>query len=420
MITASAPGQPASVPVASPQALPRSAALRVELSAAAMYTAWVAIAALADALGVAPLAPGGNLVLVPGCVLTAALFYGLSRRPPMERPDRETMVTTQSLMAMVWATLYTWFTVPAVAGSLLAVGMYLSAIALALFAVHVPVLAQLMLAALVASTVSPVLLLAESFGSGARPEAALGALVPSLVLALLLAAMYAPVRFATGVRARLQIRNAELQTGIERVKRHAERDQLTNSYSRQFILEMVGREKSRADRSGETLCICILDIDHFKDMNDHYGHLAGDRILAAFSRRVRGALRTMDTVNGSGLAKNVGDDDGETVVVKRSAFGRVGGEEFIVLLPDTSLRGALKCAERVRRAVVRRPFEGLHQVTVSIGIAEYRMGETISSLLGRADEALYGAKHAGRNRVHCATTDGGPNAIVMPDIPAAS
>lgn len=385
-----------------------------------MYIAWVAIAALADALGVAPLAPGGNLVLVPGCALTASLFYGLSRWPPVERPDRETMVTAQSLMAMVWATVYAWFTVPAVSGSLLAVGMYLSAIALALFAVHVPVLAQLMLAAVAASTVSPVLLLAESLGSGTRPEAALGALVPSLVLALLLAAMYAPVRFAAGVRARLQIRNAELQTGIERVKRHAERDHLTNSYSRQFILEMVGREKSRADRSGETLCICILDIDHFKDMNDHYGHLAGDRILAAFSRRVRGALRTMDTVNGAGLAKTFGDDDGEPAIVKRSAFGRVGGEEFIVLLPDTSLRGALKCAERVRRAVVRRPFEGLHQVTVSIGIAEYRMGETISSLLGRADEALYGAKHAGRNRVHCSTADGGPSAIVMPDIPAAS
>ena len=74
-----------------------------------------------------------------------------------------------------------------------------------------------------------------------------------------------------------------------------------------------------------------------------------------------------------------------------------------MLLPDTSLRGALRCAERVRKAVVRRPFDGLHQVTVSIGIAEYRPGETVSSLIGRADEALYGAKNAGRNRVHCAT-----------------
>ena len=212
----------------------------------------------------------------------------------------------------------------------------------------------------------------------------------------------------------------ELQTGIERMKRDAERDHLTNSYSRQFILEMVGRERSRADRSGEALCICILDIDHFKDMNDQYGHLAGDRILAAFARRVRGALRTMDTVNGAGVSTDFGADEGQQETSGRRALGRIGGEEFIVLLPDTSLRGALKCAERVRKAIVRRPFEGLHQVTVSIGIAEYRTGETVSSMLGRADEALYGAKNAGRNRVHCATTDGGPNAIIMPDIPAVS
>jgi PleD family two-component response regulator len=177
---------------------------------------------------------------------------------------------------------------------------------------------------------------------------------------------------------------------------------------------MVGREKARADRSGEVLCVCLLDIDHFKSMNDRYGHLAGDRILAAFARRVRGALRTMDTVNSANLPVASGEEPRDLVPPGRSAFGRVGGEEFIVLLPETSLRGALRCAERVRIAVVRRPFDGLHQVTVSIGIAEYRPGETVSSLIGRADEALYGAKHAGRNRVHCATTDGGPNAIVMP------
>jgi GGDEF domain-containing protein len=353
--------------------------------------------------------------------LTTALFFGLSRRAAAERPDRETLVAAQSLMGLVWATLYTWFTGPVLAGALLAVGMYLSAIALALAAVTVPMLGRLMLAALLASVVSAVLQLTALVGSGALPDAAaaLGTLVPCLALAMLLAAVYVPARSLAGVRARLQIRNAELQTGIERVKRHAERDHLTNSYSRQFILEMVGREKSRADRSGETLCICMLDIDHFKDMNDRYGHLAGDRVLAAFARRVRGALRTMDTVNGAGLPASFGADEGEPVVVGRSAFGRVGGEEFIVLLPDTSLRGALKCAERVRKAIVRRPFEGLHQVTVSIGIAEYRTGETVSSLIGRVDEALYGAKKAGRNRVHCATTDGGPNAIIMPDIPAA-
>jgi PleD family two-component response regulator len=239
-------------------------------------------------------------------------------------------------------------------------------------------------------------------------------LLSSLVLSVLLGAIYFAARTLAGARDQLQARNAELQAGIERITRRAERDHLTHSYNRRSILEMVGREKARADRSGEVLCVCLLDIDHFKSMNDRYGHLAGDRILAAFARRVRGALRTMDTVNSADLPDASGEEPRDPVPAGRSAFGRVGGEEFIVLLPETSLRGALLCAERVRIAVVRRPFDGLHQVTVSIGIAEYRPGETVSSLIGRADEALYGAKHAGRNRVHCATTDGGPNAIVMP------
>jgi diguanylate cyclase (GGDEF)-like protein len=150
--------------------------------------------------------------------------------------------------------------------------------------------------------------------------------------------------------------------------------------------------------------VCLLDIDHFKDMNERFGHVTGDRILAAFARRVRGALRTMDSVNSNGLS---------------SAMGRVGSEEFIIVLPLTSLRGALRSAERIRKAIVRRPFEGLHQVTVSIGIAELRPGETVASLIDRADQALNGARNSGRNRVHCATLDGGPNAIVMPDMSAA-
>jgi len=393
----------------------------VELSAAALYAAWAAIALLADAVDAAPLVPGSGLLLGLGCILTVALFYGLNRLPAAEQPGRRTLITAQSIAGLAWATLYTWSTGRTMLGPLLAVGMYVSAIAVALVAVNVRVLGRLILGTLFASALSTILGLVTVTGSGDVPDApSLGALLPSLVLAVVLLSMYVPVHFLAGVRARLQMRNAELQTAIERVKRHAERDHLTNSYSRQFILEMVGRERSRADRSGESLCICILDIDHFKNMNDRYGHLAGDRVLAAFARRVRGALRSMDTVNGTGLPDVVGGSDGDAAMVSRSALGRIGGEEFIVLLPDTSLRGALKCAERVRKAIVRRPFDGLHQVTVSIGIAEYRPGETISSMLTRADEALYGAKNAGRNRVHCATADGGPNAIVMPDIPAAS
>jgi GGDEF domain-containing protein len=417
MNTTSAAGLPAGNPHASSGALTRPAAPRPELYAAGLYTVWAVIVALADAVAAAPLTAGGGLVIGLGCALTTTLFIGLTLLPEPEQPERITVVTAQSLMAMVWITIYGWFVGPSTTGSLLAVGMYLSAVAVALPSVSIPLLGRLMLAALVASAAGPLLQLA---GVGASPGvvAGAGALIPCLVLAVLFTALYLPARFIAAVNARLEGRNAELAAGIERVRRHAERDHLTNSYSRQFILELVGREKARADRSGESLCICMLDIDHFKDMNDRYGHLTGDRILAAFSRRVRGALRTMDTLNGAGLPTDIGGEDGGSPASGRSALGRVGGEEFIVVLPETSLRGALKCAERLRKAVVRRPFEGLHQVTVSVGIAEYRVGETVTSLIGRADEALYGAKNAGRNRVHCATVDG-PSAIIMPDLFAA-
>jgi diguanylate cyclase (GGDEF)-like protein len=162
---------------------------------------------------------------------------------------------------------------------------------------------------------------------------------------------------------------------------------------------------ARSDRTGQPFCVCLLDLDHFKSLNDQHGHLAGDRTLASFARRVRGELRTMDSINQAGVP---------------SALGRVGGEEFLVLLPDTTLRGALRVAERIREAVGQRPLDGKHDVTVSVGIAEYRGSETVGSLLGRADKALYGAKRGGRNRVHCASREGSSAAVVMPKIPRAS
>ena len=373
-----------------------------EFCAAALYALWAALAGLADGLGAAPLRPGGGLILGLGAALTTSLFFGLARLPAADQPPLARVIAAQSLMGILWATLYTYFagTPASGAGLLLSTGMYLSTVAVALPSANLALLGRLMVAAVLAC-------------------GAVTLLWQGAVLGILFGVLYLAARALAAHSAKLQERNVVLQAAVQRITRNAERDHLTNSYSRRSILEMVAREKARADRSGEALCICLLDIDHFKDLNDRLGHLAGDRILAAFARRVRGALRTMDTVNTSDLTTS---DTGReaSLPAGKSALGRVGGEEFIVLLPQTSMRGALKCAERVRKAVIRRPFDELHQVSVSIGIAEYRQGETISSLIGRADGALYGAKNAGRNRVHCATVDGGPNAIVMPDIPAAS
>ncbi len=367
-----------------------------EIRAVALYAIWAGFALLANALGIATLPAGAGLILIAGIGLTGALFVGLARIPGDEQPTASTIIAAQVVMGLIWATLYAYF---ANGTPLLASGMYATAIAFALPDCELRLLRRLMFTAVLACAATPLL----RYGLSANPMLLEHISVGSGSLAILLGALYVAAQILHGEHTQLTADNTNLREELERVKRRAERDQLTNSWSRRSILDMLAREKARAERTSESLCVCLLDIDHFKDMNDRFGHVTGDRILAAFARRVRGALRTMDSVNSNGL---------------KSAVGRVGGEEFIVILPLTSLRGALRSAERIRKSIVRRPFEGLHQVTVSIGIAELRPGETISSFIERADQALYGAKNAGRNRVHCATIDGGPNAIVMPDMSA--
>jgi diguanylate cyclase (GGDEF)-like protein len=186
------------------------------------------------------------------------------------------------------------------------------------------------------------------------------------------------------LRSQLHKRNAELQNMVHKVSRVAERDHLTKSFNRHYIMETLSREKGRADRSNNPVSIVILDLDHFKAINDEHGHLVGDRILRGVAKRARAELRSMDALNRSDY---------------RRSLGRFGGEEFIVILPGTALRGAAECAERIRAAIAAGPFDETYRVTISSGVAQYRRGETLPEMLARADEALYRAKSEGRNRV---------------------
>jgi diguanylate cyclase len=160
--------------------------------------------------------------------------------------------------------------------------------------------------------------------------------------------------------------------------RWSDYDWLTRSYSRRRILEILDAEKIRCDRGSEPLCICMVDLDRFKSINDTFGHQAGDDVLRAVVRLAVGELRAIDSV------------------------GRYGGEEFLLVLSVTSLAGARECAERVRSRIELARFPRVDvrcRVTASIGIAQYLPGEDTADTLKRADDALYRAKHAGRNRV---------------------
>jgi diguanylate cyclase (GGDEF)-like protein/PAS domain S-box-containing protein len=164
----------------------------------------------------------------------------------------------------------------------------------------------------------------------------------------------------------------------ERLRELATRDFLTGAYNRRQFLELCENEHQRIRRSGKPLCLAMLDIDHFKQLNDTQGHAAGDEALRAVAAICRASLRTSDV------------------------FARFGGEEFIVLYPETSSDGAWTVTERVRAAIAAQPIAlpggGSAALTVSAGVAQLEAGESVEGLIKRADDALYRAKGSGRNR----------------------
>jgi diguanylate cyclase (GGDEF)-like protein len=364
------------------------------------FAAWVGVGAIAAAAGIAPLRPGTGWPLTLGALLTTASILALALLPRTARLPAQALAAGVSAAGIGWASAYL-----AAAGvatppaALLAVGMLTSALLIAL-----PVASPRKLAALgLGSVLAPGLVAAGLVATGTPPGWSFA--LPLAAQALVAGGLWAAGWLLADERERREQHREALAGSLRRATHQAERDHLTNSYNRRHIIELLAREMARSDRTGAPFCVCLLDLDHFKSLNDQHGHLAGDRTLASFARRVRGELRTMDSVSQAGVP---------------SALGRVGGEEFLVLLPDTTLRGALRVAERIREAVGQRPLDGKHEVTVSVGIAEYRGSETVGSLLGRADKALYGAKRGGRNRVHCASREGSTSAVVMPSIPRAS
>ena len=166
-----------------------------------------------------------------------------------------------------------------------------------------------------------------------------------------------------------------LHTEYEVMANLAYTDTLTSLPNRRRLYEDVYRLIALAERYGQEFCVCLFDLDHFKRLNDTHGHLVGDQVLQEVAQVARLHLRATDL------------------------FGRWGGEEFVVLLPQTRLNDAQTALERVRLALHTIALPNVHAVTASFGIAAYLPGDTRESLLHRADQALYLAKATGRNRI---------------------
>jgi diguanylate cyclase len=194
--------------------------------------------------------------------------------------------------------------------------------------------------------------------------------------------------YVSQLRRKLNERNADLQTLNERLTFLAGHDDLTGLPNRRRILDSVQQAGRRARDSNHAFCLAMLDLDRFKKINDSLGHAAGDEVLVEFARRANRELRGEDTLS--------------RVDPSMDDMGRFGGEEFLAILQDTDLEGAHRAAERLRKAINSEPFVthvGPVNCTVSIGLARYRPPEPLRNTLTRADQALYRAKKAGRDRV---------------------
>lgn len=182
--------------------------------------------------------------------------------------------------------------------------------------------------------------------------------------------------------AELQIRlhdeNAELEANTDRIRELAIRDELTGLYNRRHIMEMLREQKMLADTGGYSFVIGYVDLDHFKKVNDTWGHGVGDAVLKRFAGILHASLRDVDYA------------------------GRLGGEEFVIVLTRTRLAEALIVTERIRHALETTDFRDVQPglaVTTSIGVTAYASPEALEDMLSRADGFLYQSKQNGRNRV---------------------
>lgn len=223
----------------------------------------------------------------------------------------------------------------------------------------------------------PILLLAED-------EEDIGKIAKALDLGVNDYVMRPLERQELQARVRTQIRRRRYQTRLranfEESIALASTDALTGVYNRRYLDVHLDQMMRNANDARKPLSVAFCDIDHFKRLNDTYGHAAGDEVLVEFANRMRRSLRHFDMI------------------------ARIGGEEFVVVMPDTGIDVALKVAERLRSRMEDDPFTvtaaGELPVTISIGVAVSDPGEVSGlDLLRRADEAMYRAKQAGRNRV---------------------
>lgn len=343
----------------------------------ASYAMWVCLAALAWAGGMLRL-PTPVLAAALGGIIATNLFFWFMLRSGRNllRPDAS-MTRAQVTMGLVWVMV---LMAAAPADRSLMMSAYFIVVLFGIFRLDRADFLRITGIALLGYTA---IVAGDLYFRGGNIEPFEEALRFLVLAASLVWCTFFGSHVAE-LRQKLRGRNEELQVAAKEAHRLADRDHLTWAYNRRYIMNLLTSERNRSQRRHAPFAIVIFDLDHFKAVNDRFGHLFGDRVLTRFADLARRELRAMDVV-ASGR--------------RGHCFGRYGGEEFIAVLPETGLEGARLCAERMRNALAKEVFEGNLRVTVSAGLAVHRYGEAVEETLRRADDALYRAKKDGRNQV---------------------
>jgi len=203
-------------------------------------------------------------------------------------------------------------------------------------------------------------------------------LLMGLAFTGMLAIMVVMASEVTALKTAFERRRDSLNQAMEQLAELAMRDELTGLYNRRYIMDVLERQKALADRGHVGFTLCYCDLDHFKRINDQHGHQTGDRALRDFAEVTRSVVRSVDYV------------------------ARLGGEEFLLLLTGADAEAAHAVARRLcerSRALEVIGADPDFRLTASVGIASYRSGERVEDVIHRADQALYAAKAAGRDRI---------------------
>jgi len=241
---------------------------------------------------------------------------------------------------------------------------------------------QLIRASVFAGIVFSAVFVATAADAGVNTLVAKMQMVYGGVLGIVLVSVCLLVNEMARMRARLTQRKADLTAALAQIKELAIRDELTGLFNRRHMGTVLNSEAQRADRSQGHFCLCLIDVDHFKSINDQWGHGVGDDVLRSLANVVAAGLRETDVV------------------------ARWGGEEFLVLFTDTGCEDATVVIERIRLMLSNTMMTTVSpelRVTFSAGLTTYQVDESIVATIERADQALYQAKATGRNRTELHT-----------------